>query len=260
MPLPMTKALELYNEAAARLADPLTRPSEFELRRMLVDLKREMGNADANELGRLWLMTSVVRDRLGYFDEAIHAARNAVRALPRFAPTHIQLGIALGKSGLALEALAPLETARGLADPSLLPTVLCNIAAAHANLNRLDEAEEALSAAVHGPPPADPMDYIRMAIAASALEIEEDAVELIARYLSRVQGISRGQTPAMEIIDAAPQGLREQVTANDMLGRAVSVVRARQSAPLPEEYQVRTAIELPPDAWARFAQLAGLNP
>lgn len=258
MLLPMTKAAELFRRYAARLADPVSELSELELHRAAREAQEALRAVpDAESAGLLWMLLSLVRSQLGRHDEALDAARNAVHSTPLDAGALMALGVMLGRLGRHDEALSRLQEARRHTPIDLRPAVLCNLSAALANLGRTDEAEDVLAEAVHGPPPTEPNDFLRLSIAAAVLSLEEDALVLIARYITQIQGVARGDAPALEILDAAPLELRARVMGHPILARAIEVVRARERSPIPPELGFRTHMQLSPEAWAKFTALAG---
>jgi Tfp pilus assembly protein PilF len=251
--------MELAKAYSAKLDDPTVALSEFELHRALREFQEGLNHApNTLSVSVLWRLSASVRNRLGQNAEALDAARNAVHATPRDAHALHTLGVTLGQNGRHAEALARFLDARSLAGPELLPTVLCNQAAALAHLGRAEEAEDVLADAVHGPPPADAADYARMAITAAALELEEDALVLLARYIARVRDVPRGDVSALEFIDAAPVEIREWATRHPLLGRALVVVRQRERSPIPPAIGFRTHLELSPEGWSKLAALAGI--
>lgn len=259
MPQPLTSAMELAKAYSAKLDDPTVALSEFELHRALREIQDALKHApNAVSVGALWRLMASVRSHLGQNSEALDAARNAVHATPRDANALHALGAMLGQNGRHAEALTRSLEARALAGPDILPAVLCNLALVLADLGRTEEAEDVLAEAVHGPPPTDATDLVRMAIVAAALALEEDALVLLARYISRVRGVPRGDAPALEVIDSASVELREWLTHHPLLGRAIEVVRARERSPLPPELGFRTHLELSPEGWSKFAALAGI--
>jgi hypothetical protein len=102
-----------------------------------------------------------------------------------------------------------------------------------------------------------------MAVAKHASEIgyEHDAVEFFARYLLLTSGRTRGDLPAVEVIRSIPEEASIVMAHRTELADCVRRVTAEWDAPIsgdPDD-DVNPRIRLEPEAWGRFARLAGLT-
>lgn len=132
------------------------------------------------------------------------------------------------------------------------------IAMSYDDHDRSDEAAYALGDAVCAAATSGLADMLRVAVLAAAREEEGDAVELAARAVAIVWGVSRGDRPALALIEAAPTEVKREILALPHIATAMKTVKGWETSPIPPELGFRTHIALSPEGWAKFAALAGL--
>lgn len=262
MALPLTKAQDLHERWARRLNDPADPLDEFTLHRISLEARRALPDSDRAGCGILWLIIGNAERELGRASEAVDAHRNAVLCLPGSVDARLTLSVSLGRAERHEEALAELKAALPSAKIPINQTIAwINISWALANLGRLDEALDAYGDALRVVPTTDADLLIKVAMLAAALDLHGDAVELIARYLCAAQGVDRAHDePALAVIDRAPADHVARLAKVGALGVALDAARAEaaDNTPPPEDMAIRTETVLSPEAWARFAELAGL--
>lgn len=182
---------------------------------------------------------------------------------PESAEAQLALSVSLGRAGRAEEALAALDrvSASAAVDPGVRTVALLNAAVALGKLGRVDDALDAYQDALSVVPMQDADALLKAALVASAMSLHADAVELIARYLCAAQGVDRAHDePALAVIDRAPADHVARLAKVGALGVALDAARAEAAddTPPPEDMAIPTETVLSPDAWARFAELAGL--
>lgn len=259
MAIPAPKSLEVYNKYRARLSSFAAPIDTFTLYAMRAEMRRELDHADVEGAGALWVLISEVEDRLGHTAEADRAARIAVEALPDHPMVLNSYASRLGMRGETRKALDLFEhaLAHAAAMPEMLQVLLCNVAVARAKLGAVDAGLNALAEAARATNMRDTSSVLLLLWACVALGEEDDAVEMLARFVALVKDEPRGDRPALDVIDSAPADLAPLMQEGS-LATAVAAVRKRWSEPIPEEYRIQARIELAPEAWERFARLAGL--
>lgn len=260
MPLPAEKSFDLYNRHANALGDPEEKFDEFALRRIRAEAIRELSHASDEGRGLLWVVISLVDDRLDRPEDALRGARNAVRFFPRNPVVLNHLGDLLGNGGDHRGALDAFTRACRLLDsfPEVRQAVWTNIAVAHHYLGESDAMHDALAEAMRATPADDVAAVLHMAGICGKVGEVEDAVELFARGILLRRREPRGDRPALDVIDAAMDDPVVAGAVHGSFGRCIAEVRQRRDAPVPEEFQTPALIKLPLGAWKRFVELSGL--
>ncbi len=263
MVLPVTKAEDLYDRWARRLIDPTGSLDELTLHRIVMEARRAMAGSDRSGRSLLWLIVGYAEGRLGRASEAVAAHRNAVQFSPGSADARLALSASLGRAEQHQEALTTLLAVLPLVtSPSNHTVALINISTALANLGHKEEALDAYQEVLRVVPAADADLLVRVAVLAAALDLHEDAVELMARYLCAAQGEERAHDePALAVIDRASADHVARLVQTGTLGAALDAVRAdaAHDAPTPEEMKFPAKIVLDPASWTRFVALVGAS-
>lgn len=251
---------ELLNECAVRLSD--YRPTDdFTLRRFARELEAALPDAPEHLRGAVYGQIGTCRYKLGDIQRAMDAHQTALRLDP-FSPDHLNnvacCELALGQPA---DALRHLRRARVMPNvPRKVDVRLwVNEVEVLIKLRDLVQAGRAFEAGVHRVEPDDALNLLNLTKAAADLGRENDCVEILARFVTAVEQAPRGaDQPAVEFVrmHAAAAAPIDDPAIREMLGRAL----ARWDAPTPVEYQDRAGVELSPEAWAKFCDLAGLAP
>jgi tetratricopeptide (TPR) repeat protein len=254
---PITVIEELARELGPRLVDLSIVMPRDELRSLLADLRRAQRDAPAEQLGTVFLLLGHVYSRLGDPANALDAHRNARHYEPAAAshPTNVAMAlINLGRFRQALVAIRE-ALAKPLKPPDLEVTSLLNAAEAHHGLGEVNESRRAFADALrHLDQEKRPLLF-QVASQAAIIGLDDDAVEFFARYVAFVQGVERGEIPAVEIIRAAPSEIKEPLASAPLLAAAIERVTARWDAPMPDEHQLQAEINLSSEAWATVMDL-----
>jgi tetratricopeptide (TPR) repeat protein len=253
--LPATVASQLLRETGERLDDPATLIETPELRAMLGRLRSAQRNARPDELAPLFNAIGIVCYRLRDFRDALDAHRNAARYDTSNAGYLSNAAACLCELKQLPQALAALREAkaRPRKSPGSEVCILSNTAELEHHLGNLEEARVVFEAAVRSVDPARSSDLFNVATTAAVLGADEDAAELFARSIAVAKGIDLGETPAIELVLADPDGLKIARARSLPLGDALTRVAARHNAQIPPEHQLTTQISLP------HAALTALN-
>jgi tetratricopeptide (TPR) repeat protein len=253
---PATVVEELFRELGPSVGDPSRPMSQRHLRSALTDLRQALRASPHEQLGALFNLIGQVCGRLNDPWGALDAHRNAARYEPLVA-THLNnaAGVLVDLHRYQ-EALSTLRDARARpqTQPASTVSAWLNAAEAHHGLGDASAAREAFEVALANVDPASHTDLFKAATSAAAIGADEDAVELFARYAALVQGTERGDTPAVEIIRAAPNEMKAHIAGLPLAG-AIERVTARWDAPIPDEHQLASEIHLAPDAAVQLADL-----
>jgi tetratricopeptide (TPR) repeat protein len=173
---------------------------------------------------------------------------------------HNGLCLALGEQGRFAESLAAADRALALSarDPNSLSLAHSNRASALRSLGDEDGADAALWDAARAIPPGDADALLGHALTLSTHDEAEAAVEFCARFVVCALATERGDRPALDVLDNAPREVLDRITRAEHLARAIATVRAGRDEPIPDDMQIPARIVLEPDAWDRFAALAGI--
>lgn len=211
--------------------------------------------------GTLWLLVGYAEKALGHTVEAVTAHHNAVRYLPDSVDAQLALGASLGRAGQHEAALSALRAALATT-PDRLTVAWANLSSALANLDRVEASLDAYQHVLRVVPATDADLLIKVALLAASLNLHEDAVELLARYLCAAQGQERvHDEPALAVVDRAPAEHVARLANIGALGAALAAVRAEASSCelTPDDMKIPTKITLDPEGWSRFVALAGLS-
>ncbi len=235
MTQPATKAEQLAQEYMPLLNDSSASMDELTLRRLIKTFQSEVADASWSERGVLFCLIGMAWFRLGSFEKAVEADKNAARYEPDEATHPNNMAAALLELGRVDEALVQLRAARskGVVDRKTMLTVLGNEAEAHFRLGATAPARAALAEAVKLADPRDHIESFVLAMQAANIGCDDDAVEFFARHLALVQNTELGETPAAEFVRAAPDDLKARMREVASLSAAVQRVTARFDATEP---------------------------
>lgn len=252
MTLPATKVQELRGQYVELLVDRSTPVDQLTLRRIIRLGELELRNAHPDEIDSLFNLIGLAWDRLGSFERALEAHRNAMRHAPANAVHMNNMASALLELGRPEEGLAMLRKALDLresaADCDLMIRV--NEAEALFKLGDVTAARASLRAAAAIANPSDRHDLFVLAMQSAVIGNEDDAAEFFARHLAAVQGVELGDASAVEFILAAPAELLSGMREIPALSGAIDHVIAREQATPPDE-----SVSLSPDALSRLHEL-----
>lgn len=228
-----------------------------ELRAALGRLRRAQRNAQSAELAPLFDMSGHVYFRLGNYQEAIDAHRNAARYDKYNAayPNNVACCLTeLGRFSQALEALRD-ASARPIKPSGLEVAISLNIAEAHHHLGDFEASRRAYAEALRNVSLVRPGDMLAVAGTAATMGAEDDAVEFFARALAVARGVELGENPAIEFVRADPDHLKVARAKSRALENAILQVGARYDNPPPPEHALTTQIILPEATFRAFLEM-----
>jgi tetratricopeptide (TPR) repeat protein len=257
MPVPISKALEFANELEPILNNPKQGISESTLRDFLAHARALLKETrDPVARGALHSIMCMAYTRLDQHEDALSESRHALLQ-DRGNPYHLHnLATCLTLLKRYEEAIDYLREARALHPPRELALgTWFNEAEAWFRLGRTHEANTAFEVAASLAHPSSTNDLFWLAVTAARCGRDEDAAEFLARYLTVAQSTALDDTPAVDVIRAAPDELLASVRGNAILNEAIGRVLARDEAAVPDDMQVNSGIVLGPEAWATVESL-----
>ena len=221
----------------AELLCDFSRPvSELELRRILRELKGMSARAPDHEtVAFLYNYQAICHQRLGQPQKALDDYRRALQRLRE--PTHAR-ATALSNQATALMGLNRYQEAAlsGL-EASQIPegytyAILGNLAVALYYLGETDAASQTFQEALRLADLTDPLHCFTMAAQAAVLGLDQDAVDLFARFILRRNGAEEEGRSSIEVIATASEednvGLKN-VRALDATIRRMTAMAAELS-------------------------------
>jgi tetratricopeptide (TPR) repeat protein len=265
MPPPLAEpaAQPLVNEVCRRLNDPADKLDPFTLRRYQRDLQAALRDAPSEIRGSLYGTIGTILHRLGEDGPALDAYRNAARWQPGAADHENNIAAILLARGQLDEGLKHLARAQAIAsgDSWMRVALACTEAKVRRELGEHAAARIAFERAVSAVDPSEKTMYLRLALSASELDYENDAVELFARYLATSAAYDRpSDESALEVIRRHHAEAARVLDLWPTLAVLVQRMSAKWDAPTPGEHEIRTNIELAAEAWAELCHLAQLAP
>ena len=103
-----------------------------------------------------------------------------------------------------------------------------------------------------------PDDHLQQARIAASKGWHHDAAEHFARYLAARIGVALGDQPAMDFIRAVPVEMQAVADTDPVLAASIRQAGADWDEP-PDPDFTSPVIELGPEGWERFCQLAGVG-
>jgi tetratricopeptide (TPR) repeat protein len=220
MPVPAKKVTQYLGE----LFDPCVELSELRLKGIMRDVKNTLRTADTADAALLYAALGRINDCLGKLQEAYECHRNANRLNPG-EPGHVNnMACTLLLMGKPEEALKHLLAVSEIA-PSHIS--LGNIAHALNELGQHDEAVDMFNEAMAVADLKNAVHLLSLAINAAEIGLRKEALELYARHLAMKQGVSPGDTPALEFILASP--VKYKVCLTPALKKAIARAEAWDS-------------------------------
>lgn len=270
MAQPLTEAEQFYNDAVGVLQDRTVEIPELSLHRFVRDAKSRMDDAQGLGLWALWTIVAKAKQRLAelatlplarrvdHLRAALEAHKQALHYNESDVSTLISLGKVLGElddERGALEYLARAERVvqKGTENHAL---VLLNQSAAYHHLGERDLARSHFARAVPMCDAGNARLLQQLAVNAALLGYEDDAVELLARALTAMQGVDLGDRLPIDILRAALPELAH-VQMPPMLARAVAAVARRADEPIPDDMATSAGVTLSPAGWDRFLEVLG---
>ena len=256
--LPEAAVQRVLDECRARIASYET-TDEPTWRRLLQELEEAVPSAPAHMRADVYSYIGACQFRLGDHQRSLDAHLEAARLQPFMADHQNNIAcdlLALGRPSEALEQIR-----RALALPTLRPHIEASLRVnevfAFIKLGDRLSAGKAFEMGVRRVGHDDQRNLLNLTEAAAALGRVNDCAEMLARFFS-----VRGQVPRSDDQPAADfirdHFMDELAAVDPPLRDVVRAVLARWEAPTPVEYQDRANVELDPEAWARFCDLAGL--
>jgi len=257
MPVPVTKAQEFVDEVAPILNDPTLAVSRTRLQNYLAQariLLREVRDPEGR--GALHTVLGMLHSMLDQREEALSEMRFAL-VQDRRNPYHLNnFAMSLIECERYEEAVDYLREARALHPPRELTIgTWLNEAVACFRLGQARASRAALEQAIALTDTDGFRDLFRIAIATAKCGHDDDAAEFLARYLAAAQGLALDDTPAVDVIRAAPDALLASARGAPALNEAIARVLARDEAPVPDDMQINSAVVLGPEAWEAVESL-----
>ncbi len=264
MALPLTKAQQIWNEAASRLTDDGEAIDPFTLRRWLRDANLALPNAPNDaEQGVLWWIIGQTHQRFAFaLRDPSHLvlARDAllrtVALRPDDADALVTLGSVLGflkdlPNALACFRKAEIQFPEGSTGRAI---AVLNQAAAHWELGEPGPANALLRRAAGFVRSDDAHALLRLAHVTALVGHEDDAVEVLAQYVAARLGFDRGDDEALEVIARAPEAV-EHPLRSESLSRALHNVIKRYEEPVPDDMATPALRTLSSQGWEAFMKL-----
>ncbi len=254
MTLPATKAQKIAEAYLPRLAahesmDDLT------ARRAIREAEAALGPSSLPERAAMFQVIGIASARLGKLTKAAAAFRNALHCDPHAAEHRTNLAACLADMGQFAEALTVLHEADPR-DRHAAFVVDLNRADAYRGLGDRPAALASLRLAVQRLDPANAEEAFMLASQYAAMTLEDDAVEWLGRASALSRGADAGDTPALDLFDAAPESLRRRVEELPVLLKAVAALRASRA----EEGTAPPAVQLSAQQLDRLARLVEQPP
>lgn len=257
-PRPVTVVEELLREFDATIADPSVPMEENEVRHTLRKLRAAQRSAQPDEFARLFNTIGITCGRLKDYQGALDAHRNAAKYDQSTAMYLNNAASALIELKRFDEALETLRRAHAKTVKSSDFEVLARLNASEAYFALGDEkaARREFLEGVMRADPTNRADMFVLSTQAAIIGADQEAVEFFARYIALATKTDLGDTPAVEIIRAAPSETKARLV--DLPALAGVIARATESwdAIVPDEHSIATEILLPDEAVARIVSLA----
>ncbi|WP_437275457.1 hypothetical protein WME90_29970 [Sorangium sp. So ce375] len=188
---------------------------------ILADCKRlvRASSASTADIAEAYQVMGHAYARMGRDEDSLSSYTNAARLDPSNPQYIMCTGASLLSLDRPLEALNVFVAAVDRVDGLNKIVMLGNMAEALSDLGQIDDAREVFLEAVRVADFSSPLSVYMLANQAAEIGLDDEAIELFARFLSAKQGKNLGDTPALEFIEAAPEDLR-------------SVLRTPYAAPL----------------------------
>lgn len=196
-------------EYAALLCDRSRPVSELELHRILRELKRMAEHATDRQLAaELYNLQAICHRHLGQSNKALDDFRLALQRLRE--PTQARAKILCNQAAALLDAGRYRESAMSSLEASRIPegynhVTLSNLAEALYRLGETDAALQAFQEALRLADLTDPSHCFMMAYEAAELGLDQDAIELFARFVVRRNGGEGEGRPAIEVVGTASE-------------------------------------------------------
>jgi tetratricopeptide (TPR) repeat protein len=197
-------------EYADQLVDEYRPLAETDLRRILKDLDSMLQRGvDHATAGILFSLRAWCYWRLDKLPRALDEYRLALQRLRE--PTALRASALCNQAGLlnrlGRHAEAVKSSIEGLkiGVPSGHHLALGNLAEALHGLGEVDLAHDVFEDALDAADRTQPGPCFTMAVQAAVLGLDQEAVELFARYLARSRGIDLGDEPAVKVARTATE-------------------------------------------------------
>lgn len=184
--------------------------SEFEIRRMLMELERATKTLSGPDLASTYSLMGMAYDRLGKPDRALVEFRKSARIDPTLVH-RFNLGRMLLKLDQVEEAVDVLAEAVELDGRDV--GGLLRFAEALFRLGSRDDALEIFEQAIAAADFKSLADVLALAVEAAKMGFDGEAVELFARYLALGLGIALGNSPAVTFIEQCDVSARDECFA-----------------------------------------------
>jgi tetratricopeptide (TPR) repeat protein len=195
------------DEYAELLCDHSRPLSELELRRLLRDVESRIARASDHQLtAELYNLQAIGHARLGQPKKALDDYRRALQRLRE--PTQARAATLCNQAGALLDVGRYQEAALSSLEASKIPAgythvTLVNLARALYLLGETDGALETFQEALRLADLTNPSHCFMMASQAAELGLDQDAIELFARFIVRRNGSAGDSRPALEIVGTA---------------------------------------------------------
>lgn len=261
MHAPVTKAQQLAQEYAPRLNDHSEQVDEVTLRRIITSAKSALADAPKDERGVLFGLVGMAYFRLGSFDKALDAHRNAARYEPTKATHANNAAACLLELARVDEALVQLRVARAKPDAGdIMVTIHGNEAEALQKLGAHAAARATIIEAASRVASHNHIDLFAVAMQAAAIGCDDTAAEFFARYLAAAQHVELGETPAVDFIRQAPDTLKVRMRSIAALAAAIQRATERHDEADADGGACPAGVVLSPDAWDKVEALLEAPP
>jgi tetratricopeptide (TPR) repeat protein len=197
------------SEYAALLCDRSRPASELELRRILRELEEMVTRTSELELtADLYNLQGICHRRLGQPSKAIDDFRRALQRLRE--PTSSRAATLSNQASVFLDVGRYREAALSSLEASRIPegynhVTLGNLAEALYRLGETDAASRTFQEALRVADLTSPSHCFNMADQAAVLGLDQDAIELFARFVVRRNGGEGKERPAIEVARTASE-------------------------------------------------------